>query len=100
MINHVVLFKLREFETPEKKEEARNHIQESLLSLKDKISQLKYIEVGKHFQVNSPSFDICLITHFESLEDLKIYAEHPEHLKVVEVVKKYAVDRAAVDFEF
>ncbi len=100
MINHVVLFKLKEFESEQAKKQAVAEIKEGLLSLKDKIAELKYIEVGTNYEVAAKSFDICLITHFESLADLNVYAVHTEHLKVVDIVRKYAVDRAAVDFEF
>ena len=100
MINHVVLFKLKEFENEDQKAVVRNKIKHALLSLKDKIEELKYIEVGQNHQLNSASFDICLITHFDTLSDLDAYQVHPEHLKVVEIVKSNVSARAAVDFEF
>ena len=100
MINHVVLFKLKEFENEDQKAVVRNKIKNALLSLKDKVEELKYIEVGQNHELNSTSFDICLITHFESLKDLDAYQVHPEHLKVVEVVKPNVASRAVVDFEF
>jgi hypothetical protein len=100
MISHVVLFKLKEFENEDQKAVVRNKIKNALLSLKDSIKELKYIEIGQNYQLNSPSFDICLITHFESLEDLDAYQAHPEHVKVAEMVKTNVSGRAAVDFEF
>lgn len=100
MISHVVLFKLKEFENEDQKAVVRNKIKNALLSLKGKIEELKYIEVGLDHQLNSASFDICLITHFETLKDLDLYQVHPEHLKVVEVVKPNVTARATVDFEF
>lgn len=100
MINHVVLFKLKEFENEDQKAVVRNKIKHALESLKDKVEELKYIEVGQNHELNSASFDICLITHFDSLKDLDAYQVHPEHLKVVEVVKPNVAARATVDFEF
>jgi hypothetical protein len=100
MISHVVLFKLKEFENEDQKAVVRNKIKNALLSLKDKIIELKYIEVGLNHLLNSDSFDICLITHFETLEDLNFYQVHPEHLKVKEIVKANASLRATVDYEF
>jgi len=100
MINHVVLFKLKEFENEDQKAVVRNKIKNALLSLKDKVEELKYIEVGQNHELNSASFDICLITHFESLKDLDAYQVHPEHLNVVEIVKPNVASRAVVDFEF
>ena len=100
MINHVVLFKLKEFETEKEKSAMRDQIKSSLLGLKGKIDELKYIEVGNNYQLDSASYDICLITHFESFDDLKKYAVHPEHLKAVDLVRNNTSARAAVDFEF
>ncbi len=40
-----------------------------------------------------------LVSTFKSLEELDIYAKHPEHLKVGEFVGKVRKDRVAVDYE-
>lgn len=100
MINHVVLFKLKEFSSEQEKSGIIAQIKDGLLDLKGKIAELKHIEVGTNYQLEAKSFDICLITHFESIADLEIYANHPDHLKVAGLVRANAVDRAAVDFEF
>lgn len=100
MINHVVMFKLKEYNSFEEKESVLETFRSKLLSLKGVISELKYIEVGKHYMINSPSFDICMITHFDSVEDLKKYQVHPDHMKIIDFVQAVTVSRAAVDFEF
>ncbi len=99
MINHVVLFKLNEYPEEEKKKVIAE-MKSLLEALKDKIEELKFIQVGVNYQLKSRSFDIALITHFNSLEDLDIYRDHPEHIKVVEKIAGWAASRAAVDFEF
>lgn len=100
MIKHVVLFKLKEFESEDQKAVVRNKINHALLALKDKIKVLKYIEVGQNYELITSSNDICLITHFETLSDLEVYRIHPEHLKVFELIKANTSSRAVVDFEF
>ena len=99
MINHVVLFKLKEFETLEEKSAVLLDIKSKLLALKDVIDELKYIEVGLNHTLESPSFDLCLISHFESIEDLDRYQVHPGHVKVGGLIKSVAVNRAAVDYK-
>ena len=99
MINHVVLFKLKEYPADEKKA-ILNEVKTALEGLKDKIEQLKYIEVGLNYELEAKSYDISLISHFESIADLDVYRVHPEHMKVVELVGKVAETRAAVDYEF
>jgi hypothetical protein len=100
MIQHIVLFKLNEFENEDQKAVVRNKIKQALLALKDKIGVLRFIQVGQNCELMSPSYDIALITHFETLSDLEIYRVHPDHLKVVELIKTNTNARAVVDFEF
>lgn len=100
MINHVVLFKLKEFQSAQEKDEALATFKSMLLNLKNFIPELKHIEVGTNHPNAAPAFDLCLISHFENLEDLDIYKVHPEHIKVVDFVKTVTTDRAAVDYEF
>ena len=99
MINHVVLLKLKGYPDAEK-EAVLAKLKSGLEALKNKIEQLKHLEVGLNYELNAKSYDVCLITHFESFADLDIYRVHPEHLKVVELINEVTVDRAAVDFEF
>jgi len=100
MINHVVLFKLKRYDTESEKQDVIGAIEDALLSLKDKITELKYIEVGVNYELAAKSYDVCLISHFENIEQLDSYRFHPEHLKVAELIGQHAVERAAVDFEF
>ncbi len=98
MFNHLVLFKLKEFQDDQSKSEVRDQIKNELLSLKEKIEELKQIEVGNNFELNASSFDIGLITRFDSLEGFVTYRDHPEHQKVVGLVRANTIDRAVVDY--
>lgn len=98
MFNHIVLFKLKEFDSDDAKAVAREQVAAALLGLPEKITQLKSLEVGTHFELNGGTFDISLITRFDSREDFEIYRDHPEHLKVVTLVRANTVDRAVVDY--
>lgn len=100
MIKHIVLFKLKEFENEDQKAVVRNKIKQAFLALKEKIEEVRYMEVGQHYELMSSSYDICLITHFETLGDLEVYRVHPDHLKVFELIRSNTVSRAVVDFEF
>jgi hypothetical protein len=96
MINHVVLLKLKDFPTGEK-EEVLAELKALLEGLKDKIKEARFIEVGLNYEVDSKSHDICLLSHFETIEDLDKYRVHPEHLKVVARIGETCESRAAVD---
>ena len=99
MINHVVLFKLKDYSAQEKKE-VLAELKSLLEGLMDKIEEVRFIEVGLNYEVDAKSHDICLLSHFESVEDLDKYRIHPEHLKVVNRIGETTVSRAAVDYEF
>ncbi len=99
MINHVVLFKLKDFPDREK-QEVREKIKSLLEGLWGKIDELKYIEVGLNIELNTQAYDISLITHFENKAGLEAYSVHPEHLKVVGYIRASTSARAAVDYSF
>lgn len=99
MINHVVLFKLKDYSAADKPLLIKE-MKSLLEGLKGKIKELKFIEVGVNYELNNKSFDIALITHFNSIQDLDKYRVHPEHQKVLARFSELRLDRAAVDFEF
>lgn len=99
MINHVVLFKLKEY-PKEDKSQIINELKNLLESLQQKIFEVKFIEVGVNHELDSKSYDLALISYFESIKDLDTYRIHPEHLKVLERIKETTSERAAVDYYF
>jgi hypothetical protein len=100
MINHVVLFKLKKYDSESEKQNTISSIEDALLGLSGKVKELKHIEVGVNYELAAKSYDICLISHFETVADLDVYRVHPEHVKVADLIGQHAVERAAVDFEF
>jgi hypothetical protein len=99
MINHVVLFKLKDYSENEKPLIIAE-MKALLEGLDGKIEELKYIEVGVNHELNAKSFDLVLISHFNSIEDLDKYRIHQEHIKVLDRFAELRLERAAVDFEF
>jgi len=94
MITHIVLFKLKD-RSMESLEKARN----ILMGMENKIPELKHIEVGVGINNSDRSYDIALLTKFESLKDLKAYQNNPLHLEVAEYVFSVEESRAVVDYE-
>ena len=99
MINHIVLFKLKDYPEDEKVQ-ILNELKESLEGLQEKITEVKFIEVGINHEINSGNYDLSLTIYFEKLDDLEAYRVHPEHQKGVERIKETTVNRAAVDYFF
>lgn len=94
MITHIVLFKLKDG-SPESVERTV----QVLRNMEGKIDVLKSIEVGIDVLHSARSYDIALITKFNSLEDLEIYQVHPEHQKVIAHMNEARESSVSVDFE-
>lgn len=105
MLVHVVMWKLKdEFNAQEKFDKAVE-IKVTLERLKGIIPDIIDIEVGIDGAIGSQcacrknnNYDLCLVSSFESADALSAYAEHPEHIKAVELVKSSVQSRTAVDF--
>ncbi len=95
MIIHIVSFKLKE----ENKSANIEKLANGLRGLVGKIDEIIDFEVGINFTESPAAFDIVLYSSFASKEALQAYAVHPEHLKVVEIVKDVTSNRVVVDYE-
>lgn len=78
MFTHVVFFKLKE-PTIENMDKAKD----ILKAMEGKIPQLKGLEVGVDELHTERSFDLVLITRFDSLSDMDEYQIHPYHVNEV-----------------
>ena len=74
-------------------------LQTMLEALPPAIPQLRSLSCGKDLSRSPASFDFGLATTFDSLDDLEIYRVHPEHQKVVALIKDVTTERAVVDYE-
>lgn len=99
MIKHIVLWKLKESVDGKSKPENAKELKTALENLKGKIPEIRALEVGINFNPADTASDISLYTEFKSQEDLDKYQKHPEHLKVVEIVKKLTAERRVSDYE-
>lgn len=94
MFTHIVFFKLSE-PTTANLEVAKN----ILLAMEGKIPQLKYLEVGVDVLHTERSYDLVLITKFDSHEDMDAYQVHPYHVnEVLAKLRPMLKGSAAVDY--
>lgn len=94
MIVHIVMFKFKS----ENKESNITKVVDKLNALEDLIPSLKSMEVGVDFSKTDRAFDLSLYSTFDTKEDLKTYAVHAEHLKVVELIKSVTLESKVVDY--
>lgn len=95
MIRHIVLFKLKEGTSgAEGKELARQ-----LAGLLHNTGGLmKEAEVAFDVVHAHNSYDIALNSVFENIERLKEYQAHPEHVKVLDLIKKICLATVKADY--
>lgn len=80
------------------KNEIAETIKVKIEALKSAIAQLKEVEVGINFNSSDVAYDVCLYSVFDSVEDLEIYQNHPEHKKVGEFIAKVKTLRVVCDY--
>ncbi len=95
MLKHVVLFRLKDNEDKEKNMEK---LREMLEDLPGKIPLIRYFEVGVNALPSDRSYDMCLISGFDSEEDLQAYRVHPAHQEVLDFYGRIRKQTATVDY--
>ena len=100
MIKHIVFFQLADEAEGRSKAENALMLKKEFEKLIDLIPDLKNIEVGiNHPDTPASNYDLAVYCEFNSVEDLNIYQEHPEHKKVGAILSKIRTGRACVDYE-
>ncbi|MFC5649217.1 Dabb family protein [Paenibacillus solisilvae] len=94
MITHIVLFKLKD-----RSEASVARTAQVLKDMEGKIEELKFLEVGVDIIHSDRSYDIALVTKFESMEGLNAYQIHPVHKKVIEHMSEVRESSVSVDYE-
>ena len=92
MITHIVLFKLLDRSNAKKARDV-------LLGMKGRIPQLRHIEAGIDVLHSERSYDLALVTKFDSMEDLKAYQAHPVHVEVLKYMTSVRETSITVDYE-
>ncbi|MCQ2241643.1 Dabb family protein [Treponema sp.] len=100
MVKHIILWTLKAELSEEEKANVKKGIKEGLEGLQGKIPGLVDIKVNADGRVPSSTADLMLDSTFESVEALKGYSKHPEHVAVADSkVRPYTASRACLDFE-
>jgi hypothetical protein len=98
MLKHIVLFKLKEQAAGAGKDQNARRLKAEIEALVVKIPQIEKMEVGINTVPSEAAYDVAIYSEFSDKSDLEIYQKHPEHMKVVDLVKKLAAGRAVVDY--
>ena len=100
MVRHIVWWTLPEEAHGHTAAEHIAHIKEVGMGLMGKIPGLLSIEISSDFVI-TPTVDVHVIltsTHTDAAA-LKVYADHPEHVKLAEYIGKIRLSRQAIDYQ-
>ena len=98
MVKHIVLFKLKNEVSDAVKLDAMTAFKQAIEALPAKISVIRKIEVGLNINP-AEAWHIALYSEFDSLEDVKFYATHPDHVAAGKLLAEVKESRACVDYE-
>jgi hypothetical protein len=93
MITHIVLMKLKDASP-----EVTKKIHDLLMALPAIIPQIKHYECGANVVPSDRAYDFGLVSKFDSLEDLEIYAKHPDHQEALKYIRSVIEAAVAVDY--
>lgn len=98
MIVHNIAFKLAETDPRVRAEQAAEFARR-IRDLGGKVPGLQSISVGTDVGRIADHYDLVLVSHHDSYEDLEAYQAHPLHVEVIEFGKTIVSARACVDYE-
>ena len=98
MVHHIVMWKFKPKIKEEDKPDIKAAMKENLESLTGKVPgllTLEFVEVP----LASSTHDIALVSTLEKAEDIAVYSNHPDHVKVANTyVRPYVTERACLDY--
>ncbi len=98
MVKHIVLFKLRNDIAEETRRAAALRFKEAIEELPAKIDVIRNIEVGLNINPDE-TWTIALYSEFDTLDDVRAYALHPDHVAAGKLLAEVKESRACVDYE-
>ena len=95
MIDHLVLFTVREDASPEDAEDLLS----SARALRDQVPGIVDLSAGENFSERAKGYTHGLFARFRTADDLRSYLEHPDHQSLVEKLDALTDGRLVVDYE-
>ena len=71
---------------------------ERMLALRGTIGEIQHLEIGRDELHDARSWDLVLIMEFVSVEALRAYQRHPDHLAVQAFNDPFVANVASVDY--
>jgi hypothetical protein len=94
MLNHVVLMKFKPGVTDAQVAELAGRLDD----LPNRITEIHTFEFGRDVVRSDRSYDFALLSLFANADALRRYQRHPEHRKVLDLIKTCCESVVTVDF--
>ena len=94
MLRHYVFLKYRE-------ETSGEHVAafcEGMLALRGAIGEIRHLEIGRDELHDARSWSLVLIMEFASVDALRAYQHHPQHVELMAFNEPFVENVASVDF--
>lgn len=98
MVKHIVFWRFQDEAEGASKSENIQKVIAGLKALPAQIPEIVELEVGENFSGRDIACDLALYSTFESEEALKVYATHPEHVKVAQFIGSVVSEGRVVDY--
>lgn len=100
MVKHIILWKLKDEFSADRKAEILAGIKQNLEALAGVVPGLVEIKVNCENVLETSNADLMLDSTMESAEALKVYASHPAHVAAANnFVRPYTEVRLCLDYE-
>lgn len=100
MIKHLVFWNFKDSAYGMDKSALIAEMARKLQALPPIIPQIRFLQTGTNFSSRPVAMDLALVSDFDSAEDLKIYAQHPDHQAVAQWLKEAVTETRVVDYEY
>ncbi len=95
MLHHVVTFTLK----PDAPADQVERIAEAVNALAATLPEVKSMAVGRDLALREGNASFALAAQFDDVEGFKVYADHPEHIRVItELIGPFIESRSPAQF--
>ncbi|MBL3685819.1 Dabb family protein [Leucobacter zeae] len=70
----------------------------AILPLRESVPSVRELSLHRNELFDGANYDLTLIADFDDADGLAAYASHPEHLPVIDLMKRITAGRTATDF--
>ena len=99
MIHHIVLLKVTEFDDELDRQKKIEELKSIFEKVSGKIQTIKSYEVGTNINTSNCAYDVAINSTFKTMDDLKAYLIHPDHLYAIEKASSIPKVKVIVDYE-